>query len=142
MNKILFLDIDGVCNDRETLERRDGGVIGINPAMAARVKRIVKETGCSVVLSSSWRFGERGREVVRKHVCDFISTTPRSDSGFRGDEIASWLASHPGVDKYAILDDDADFHPGQTRFETDFYNGGLTDPIADEVIKFLGKVEQ
>lgn len=135
--KVLFLDIDGVCNSRATLERFDN-MYGIDPTMAARVQRIIAETGCVVVLSSTWRIWLKSREHVKKMVCDFVDMTPVSKKGFRGEEINSWLAVHSDVEHYAILDDDNDFYPGQPLFPTSF-EIGLTDDIADQVIKYLIK---
>lgn len=56
----------------------------------------------------------------------------------RGDEINDWLAKHPEVDKYAILDDDSDFYDDQPLFKTTFKDG-LTDEIAEAVIEHLGR---
>jgi len=50
--KVLFLDIDGVVNNKRT-EKSFDGFIAIDLAMAALVQRIVRNTGCEVVLSSS-----------------------------------------------------------------------------------------
>lgn len=136
--KVLFLDIDGVCNNATTKERFLG-FVGINPKMAEQVKRIVKETGCSVVLSSTWRKDKEFREEVRDKVVDFIGVTPVLASGFRGDEVNKWLRQHIGVKHYAILDDDSDFHPDQPHFKTSYVGKGLTKEIADKVIEYLNK---
>jgi predicted mannosyl-3-phosphoglycerate phosphatase (HAD superfamily) len=51
--KIIFLDIDGVLNNYNTLGE------GLNwESNAVKIlKRIIKETGAKVVLSSTWRRG-------------------------------------------------------------------------------------
>ena len=140
--KVLFLDIDGVVNCAKTVQRY-GGVIGIDPYMALLVGRIVEATGAKIVLSSSWRHWPQGREEIRKRVMPFIDTT--SIKGvylptYRGLEILEWLNRHPEVERYAILDDDSDFHPSQQShfFKTE-WNTGLTDLIADQVIKHLNQ---
>lgn len=132
--KILFLDIDGVVNSRVTLMKSSQGLCGIDNYMAFLVKKIVDITDCKVVLSSSWRHAESGREDVRKHVVDFIDVTPTG--GTRGEEIQMWLDIHPEVTKYAILDDDSDMLPGQIHFKTSFETG-LTDEIANAIIEYF-----
>lgn len=141
--KILFLDIDGVCNNRKTRERQgDTKFIGIKPELADRVRRIIEETGCKVVLSSSWRLFDSSRKWARENVCDFIDVTPDLQKGaiwgmtYRGFEVQAWLANHPSVKRYAILDDSSDFLWGQPLFRTTWEHG-LTDEITNQVIAHL-----
>ena len=139
--KVLFLDIDGVCNCRAT-EARFGGFIGIDKHMARRVRQIVQDTGCSVVLSSTWRLDAKSREHVREMVTEFIDVTKSLGRGFRGDEVQEWLDRHPDVTRYAILDDDGDFHDGQPLFQTSFMGDGLTPEIEKQVTQYLkGEIE-
>jgi len=136
-SKILFLDIDGVVNCKGTVQRHDG-LIGIDPKLAALVQRIIKETGCDVVLSSTWRYNESSRAHVREKVCDFIDITDRGSEYFRGAEVQAWLLKNM-VGKhyrYAILDDDADFYPNQPLFKTS-WSTGITPEITKRIIKYL-----
>lgn len=143
--KILFLDIDGVCNSAETINNSHKGVIGIDPYMAFLVGKIQLDTDCKVVLSSSWRKTERGCEEIRKSVVDFIDVTPSCCAGIRGVEIYKWIQKNIPYDerdqlKYAILDDDGDMliwqkdHFFQTSWKT-----GLTEEIAKKVTEHLNK---
>jgi len=141
--KILFLDIDGVCNNRRTRERQGKTkFIGIKPELAARVRRIIAETGCKVVLSSSWRLFPESKDWAEQQVCEFMDCTTDLQRGavwgmvYRGFEIKEWLERHPGVRHYAILDDSYDFLWGQHLFRTT-WEDGLTDEIADNVIAHL-----
>lgn len=137
--KAIFLDIDGVVNCARTKERF-GGYIGIDPIKAARVKRIIAETGCEVVLSSTWRLDLKSRNHVKEKVCNFIDVTVSLPGNpLRGHEVQQWVATHPELTKYAILDDEDDFLEGQPLFRTSFYGHGLTDDIADAVIKYLNE---
>lgn len=136
--KVLFLDIDGVCNCEST-RQRSRGFIGIDPHMAFRVGKIVLDTGCQVVLSSSWRHFEGGREEVDQQVYKTLDITPTAASGFRGDEINMWLKDHPEVTRYAILDDDSDFHPDQPLFKTTWQTG-ITDEVAQALTAYLNMV--
>lgn len=152
MRKILFLDVDGVMNSKDTLQRSTRGVIGIDPYLSILVHRIVEATGCEVVLSSSWRHMGKGYEEVGS-IIPLIGKTGSSDSRIRGVEIHEWLRENvegfnsgsykgdDGVARIAILDDDSDMllwqgrHFFQTSFET-----GITEEIAAAVIKHLGEI--
>lgn len=131
--KIIFLDIDGVVNCAKTRLVHEG-FIDIDPAKAELVKQLIKNTGAKVVLSSTWRLSESSRERVKELVTDFIDVTPRFHFDHirgdrRGEEVADWLSRHPEVTRYAILDDDNDFLPGQPLFKSTWQDG-LTEEIA------------
>lgn len=139
--KVLFLDIDGVCNSEEFVmsprNPKIGGMVGIDPFPAVLVKMIVQDTDCKVVLSSTWRLHPDTREDVREQVVDFIDVTP-AFNGARGLEIQDWLDRHPEVEKYAILDDDADMLDSQLpNFFKTTWKKGLTREIAQKVTEHL-----
>lgn len=136
--KVLFLDIDGVCNAIGSTTERFMGFIGIDTELASRVQSIVAQTGCKIVLSSTWRLDEPFRDEVRRVVGDFIDVTPRFDGAMRGDEIEHWLKEHPEVERYAILDDDSDFHEDQPLFRT-LTRDGITIATMEKVIEHLNK---
>ena len=137
--KVLFLDIDGVLNSRSTSNFHE--LYPIDSYKAFLIGRIQLQTGCEVVLSSSWRNHPEGVENVSKRVVRLLDKTPWLD-GCRGDEIDAWLNDHPEVDKYAILDDDMDMlvYQAPSFFKTTFEEG-LTDEIAEAVINHLGRIE-
>ena len=89
MKKILFLDIDGVVNCKTSAAFKDS-MFAIDPYMAFLVGKIVLDTGCEVILSSSWKHSKEGIDEVEKRVCKILGTTPDSENGFRGDEINMW----------------------------------------------------
>src|SRR5215469_15169707 len=66
--------------------------MAIDPAMAALVQRIVRNTGCEIVLSSSWRFFQNGRDEVERKICKFADITPILHAS-RGYEIKSKYGS-------------------------------------------------
>lgn len=145
--KVLFLDIDGVCNSATYAEARfkktgKGGLLGIDPVPAELVRRIVKETGCEIVLSSTWRLYPNARDQVRRDVCGFIDCTRNLQAGEqngrveRGVEVKDWLERHPEVTAHAIVDDDSDFLPDQWLFQTTFKTG-LIEEIAQNIIDHL-----
>lgn len=151
--KVLFLDIDGVCNSRlyfKRMAKRNPDFKiwhEVDPAAVELVRRIIKETGCKVVLSSTWRLYPEAREVVRQKVCSFIDCTKDMQAGAkrgivpRGEEVQEWLDRHPEVTTYAILDDDDDFLPHQWNFDTTFEHG-LTEDITQAVIDHLNATER
>lgn len=140
--KVLFLDIDGVCNSGDWAMQGNSLWHGTDPNAVAMVRRIIKETKCDVVLSSTWRLYPEAVAVVKRDVCHIIDVTKDMQRGAkrgiveRGVEVQEWLDRHPEVEQYAILDDDADFLPGQWLFKTTFQKG-LTEEITQAVIDHL-----
>ncbi len=145
-DKLIFLDVDGVLNSQQTLERRNqrGGHIGIDPYHVLLVHRIIVATGAKVVLSSSWRHSEAGREEIMK-VIHFIDYTGNCCSGVRGAEIYSWLNKNVDYDirdevRYVILDDDSDMLLNQKdHFFKTTWKEGMTEEIAKKVIEYLNR---
>ncbi len=134
--KVLFLDIDGVVNKQENFNPANGRTLyPIDRYCAFLVGKIQLDTDCKVVLSSSWRHHPDGVAAVEKSIVPILDITPTL-RGIRGDEVKAWLAKHPEVTKYAILDDDSDFHKDQPLFKTTFKEG-LTEEIAKKVTEFL-----
>lgn len=143
--KVLFLDIDGVCNSGAWAKQGNSLWHGTDPQAVQLVKQIIKATNCAVVLSSTWRLYPEARAVVWRDVCHFIDCTVDYQAGAkrgiveRGLEVQAWLDKHPKVTQYAILDDDSDFLPYQWHFKTTFEEG-LTPEIAEAVISHLNAV--
>ena len=136
--KVLFLDIDGVCNCSETRQRHRG-FIGIDPMMAFLVGKITLAIpDLKVVLSSSWRHFPEGKEEVEKQVVPIFDETPIVNGEKRGNEIKAWLDKHPDVEKYAILDDDSDMLEEQLpNFFQTTWQVGITEEIMEKVINHL-----
>ena len=140
--KILFVDIDGVLNSSRGFAAKYQGVSGtlgnkrdmIEQIPALLIKRIVEETGCLLVLSSSWREGHSIAEVSKIIALwtgvnlEFTGATPYNGnplgSRFRGGEISEYLRNMgTKPDKYCILDDFNQFFirdkKGRDQFEID-----------------------
>lgn len=141
--KILFLDVDGVLNSRDTIRKSTtNGVAMIDPYMVLLVNRIIEATGAKVVLSSSWRHA-KGGDLIKIAGVEFIDITPTCCTGIRGAEIYHWITRNiPYEDRdtfrYAILDDEGDMLLWQkdSFFQTSFETG-ITEEIANAVIKHL-----
>lgn len=144
--KILFLDIDGVCNSAQTYKSGEGKThFPIDPYMAFLVGKIQMETDCKVVLSSSWRHHQDSVEFINGRVVPIYDKTGNCCSGIRGVEINSWINDNIQWDdreklRYAILDDDSDMLLWQKdNFFKTSWEVGLTEEIAQKVINHLNK---
>lgn len=132
---ILFLDVDGVLNSNSS---------GLEHDKCMLLKRIVDESGCKVVISSTWRTFSSGRRKLIRLAEDIgmeiISWTPdlRSRSlmsnAVRGDEIQAWLNGHPEVERFVILDDDDDMAHLKDHLVQTWFENGLTEEKANEAI--------
>lgn len=115
-------------------EPEDGPLrVPIAPECMKRLNRLVATSGASIVISSSWRLFSRwqdlGPALVRYGLqAEVIGETPdlvndpvwldawrtRNGAPFhyerleRGTEILEWLAAHPEVTEFVILDDCSD----------------------------------
>jgi len=126
MDKILFLDIDGVLNVNG--QDRDEFGQTFHKHFEENLRWIIEETGAKIVISSTWRMSglkvmqkmwEKRRlagkviditpteaDVVERGTCEFY------DQVSRGHEIQQWIDDNK-VKCYAILDDDNDILPSQ-----------------------------
>ena len=141
--KVLFLDIDGVVNCKTTRRRRVRGLMPIEPRLARIVQGIARSVPeLKIVLSSSWREVEDGRAVVEEKVAPCFDVTPVFDEAddVRGYEIQGWLELHPGVTRYAIVDDNCDMLDHQRpHFFRTCSNTGITRELADKIVAHLNR---
>lgn len=134
--KVVFLDVDGVLNSRESdikAALTGGDLMAPSPKLVVRLLGIVQETDAKIVLTTSWRLDKTITWPFPVH-----DVTPRLDSfGLRSDEIDAWLARQNGTPvTFAILDDEPDAgasHPD--RFVQTDPRVGLT---ADDAAKVIG----
>ncbi len=159
--KVLFLDVDGVLNSNERRAYDYEGIRGMDPELTGHLLRIVLQTGCKIVVSSSWRLGGIGpgsdfavalADADRSGKCldAVIGATPCRMSNYRRrNEILWWLTNEgalPKAQRFAILDDEPssivdgpDDWLREHMFATDD-DLGLTEEIADRVIAHLGRM--
>lgn len=141
--KILFLDVDGVINNRNTVKK--GVHFPIDPYCAFLVGKIQLDTDCTVILSSAWRHLEKGYEEINDRVVKLSGKTKSCCTGIRGAEIYAWIRDNIPYDerdevRYAILDDEGDMLMWQAEhfFQTSFEEG-LTEEIANKVTSHLNR---
>jgi len=146
---VLFLDVDGVLN---RCGKSNQGLMTDKCDLLAHICRM---TGCKIVVSSTWRkyphlMADRLLPMFRARGIECIGQTPEMVSERklldqsmlytakpRHMEITAWLAAHPEVTQYAIVDDDRDADDGTGRYvRTDSYEG-LLDSHATAIMRLL-----
>ena len=146
-NKIAFIDIDGVCNSDKTLARTPNRYIGISSDKVKRIKEIIKATGASLVLSSSWRLMDES-DVDKKYLyrqfrykgLSFVGQTANL-GGNRGKEIRDYLDKHPNIEQFVIIDDEfvrefEEYNLSKHFVRTD-YTTGIIKKDVERAIKIL-----
>ena len=152
MMNIIFLDVDGVLNSlshlKELYRKNKRPYSGFDFPFDERClnnsKKLVDETDSYLVISSSWRIHEIGREILLNELKKYnlaervIGMTPILHTE-RGKEVLAFLEKLECDVNYIILDDDSDFkgleeYLIKTNFET-----GLTLNNVNDGIKVLKK---
>lgn len=162
VRRVLFLDIDGVLNSRRFFgvssksarwkahgaAKAHDPVANIDPVAVAYLNSVVVRTGCKVVVSSAWRYQHTPEEIAgllraRGFVGEVVGATPKIERGDevvpRGDEVAAWLREHPGVESYAIVDDDDDMGALGHYLVQTTREGGLGVAEAEQLARILGR---
>ena len=151
--KILFLDVDGVLNTIDSKGRlicKNGDLyeLNINNNRIKLLKKIIDDTNCKIVLTSTWRTkyiacNKLEKKLKYKNIEIFDYTPILGEKSMRGEEIKSWLYQYKQkmnihLIKYAILDDDDMFLDEQLNFfiKTDPFIG-LTNENVENIIKIL-----
>jgi len=152
-SKVIFLDVDGVLNDIATETKAPLGFIGLNDSMIKNLKKIVDITDAKVVLTSTWKSewdenpddrstdGQYLNDKLEEFNIKIADKTTDKISD-RGHGIRQYLANHPEIQKWIVLDDDI-FHDYKEcgimpyLIHTSYYCGGLTEKLADKAIKKL-----
>lgn len=148
--KILFLDIDGVLNGHEWKPLSQSNTI--RRSCIYQLNRVIRETDCKIVLSSSWRYMIHGGAMTKTGFEYLLKshgaigariedTTCRDcDIQIRGDQVAAWLRTHP-VESFACVDDDWYGGPTFVRRRMVQTDGGrgLKGDDADKLIRLLSR---
>lgn len=139
--QVIFLDVDGVF----TTVR--GGWFNWDPIAITFILWICEQTGCKVVISSTWRFYKKKtwwKSIFGKHLHKDWHT-PDFQQGssihriYRGYEVKDWLEKHPNVgENWIAIDDNKDFLDDQMNHLvlTDGINGMLWHHMRDILIHF------
>ena len=153
--KVIFLDVDGVLNDSKCNARVCSSLIGIRDRLVKNLAAIVEATDAVIVLTSSWKSEwhrntfardqpDMGKylqnKLAKQHL--YILDKTKDDGDNRGEGIQRWLANHPSVTNWIVLDDDIfpDYYAQGIiphLIHTSFRNGGLTTKHAERAIAIL-----
>lgn len=147
---IIFLDVDGVLNSINALKEAyykdkrpySGYDYPFDSKCLNNLKYLVYKTNSYLVITSTWRMHQEGREILlnelKKYDLDtrVIGYTDVLHQS-RGEEIKAYLEKLGKDVKYIILDDDNDFEGLEDYLvQTDFLDG-LTEEDRDYGIKKL-----
>lgn len=114
--RIVFLDVDGVCNSLGSCLAFGNTYDRFDPVSGGLLERAAVTLDFYVVLSSAWRtghdvagckriFSDRRLRVIAERLIDKTGEGP----GVRGNQIALWLTRNAAhVSEYVIIDDDSD----------------------------------
>ena len=155
--KVIFLDIDGVLNSDEYIDKvKRLNLQGIEKEIDIEkvkiLKKIIDETGAKVVLSSSWRYTKNAKylkELLSEYGI-YVDSTPFMQNE-RGLEIKQWLSYNPDVEDFIILDDeiypsyDENLLKKLVKISNENGRGlgeGLLISDIEEIVKRLGKVKK
>jgi hypothetical protein len=155
MNRLIFLDIDGVLNSTRFIEETTGGegvvivngefdaTAHIDPSRVTRLNALIAATGSRVILSSSWRqsFGmEKTQRSLRARgfAHELADCTARFVGEDRHAEIRHYLSTLAEPPSFVILDDAVEAGIG---FGERFVHvaDGLEDAHVDRCVELLGR---
>jgi hypothetical protein len=139
--KIIFLDIDGVLNCKDTPNPRNFPYI-VDPDLLANLNELLRRTGAEIVLSSSWRTDPVGLLAAKYHGIPFTDVCPDMPEVSRCDEMLKWLSAHQEVPRYVVIDDESDGLDDLPLFQPS-NKTGLTMDIVEGVERYLkGETEE
>ena len=141
--KVIFLDVEGVLNTRETYERvyRTRGYttmidLELDMFRLGYLKQIIDETGAKIVLSSSFRNffvkendkvfpttlkGKRLYDNLARYEIEIYDTTPINLSS-REEQIKEWISNRDDIESFVIIDDEPnsfdEFYPNLIQTST------------------------
>ena len=153
MNKIIFLDIDGVLNTEhyqgllqyQGKPWQDEYGAFFDPKAVKQLKRIIDATDADIVVESSWKYLglDAMKELwkVRNLPGTIIDITPSLLGKNKGVEIASWLSKYAKQDiRYVIIDDEYVILDSQLPhfILTNPYEG-ITEEQANRAISMLNE---
>jgi histidinol phosphatase-like enzyme len=142
--KILFLDFDGVINPHNQFDLSGD----FSKTACSHVQMMLtKIPDLRIVVSSSWR--EKGlpavREILKSNGIDStkvidITEGPKEKHGekkAREHHIEHWLNSHPEIEKFVIIDDEAELKELKHKYVKPNPYVGFTQKDMESALKIL-----
>jgi hypothetical protein len=120
MNKIIFLDIDGVLNSEVFQKYRNNPIskeyplCDIDPYAINLLNKLVDDTNSVIVITSVWRLSRTLEELQLLFsrvgfTGVIVGKTPRlGEDTVRGNEIYKWIKDHEELIGTKYFDDDSD----------------------------------
>lgn len=148
--KTLFLDIDGVLNGHE--KHADSPYTTIRPDCIQRLNKVIKDTGCVLVISSAWRYMMLGpnppmtavgfQYMLQSHgLVGTVKGFTCADETIRDREaqILQYVEAQKLLPRDWIVVDDLplDFREYQNRFVRTDRDKGLQDKDVETLISIL-----
>ena len=143
--RIIFLDFDGVLIPIPA----NGGYdpdLGASKEAMANLNLLVQVTKAEVVVSSSWREERTVAELeallhswgYRGTVLGKTDDSGGRDSEDRGQSVLDWLAEHPAVESFVVIDDErTDLEPLARRLVSPSPDKGLQFYDVQEAARIL-----
>ena len=139
--KVIFLDIDGVLNCKQTPNPRKFPFI-VDPVLLNRLNDLLKLTDAQVVLTSNWRYDPAGMFSAKHYGIPFIDTTPDLPNEPRCNPILDWVRRHPDVERFIVIDDEDDQLDALPLFQPS-RSAGITHEMVDAAADYLnGKTDK
>lgn len=149
--KVIFLDIDGVLVNLPALQagRVDDGNCRAAPECVRWLNWITEQTSARIIVSSNWRKFHtlpRLRAFLRRWgvTAPILGVTPDLSERRtvyvavpRGLEIQAAIHARPQIERFVILDDDADMTGLMGQLVQTCYETGLTEADARRCVELL-----
>lgn len=138
MKCAVFLDVDGVLNTRNTVERTPDGYHGIDDARAEILAEAIKKYGnTELILTSDWKEMKPEADDFRYLVSKlkkqgvFLSGKTMEHFNKRGEGVLKYLEEHPEIEEFVILDDqEFDFREYPRLWERLLLTNGIERAVA------------
>lgn len=147
--KILFLDIDGVLNSDQwflNVDSTPGQAGKLDPRACALLEQAIRQTGCQLVLSSSWRSSMSAQDVetllhARGVPSAKVVGLTGPDFRTRDDAILLWVEEN-GVTAWAAIDDNTlpQVAALERAVKTE-YDKGMEPSHVEALVQILGLSE-
>lgn len=128
IDKIIFLDIDGVCTSMNetpgSYHNHNLSEYGLSPTCMKNLKELISNTNAKIIISSNWRMHgtkkyvvDNGKKLKNPIVMlldeigdDVIGMLPNTPIKHKADALIQWFDENDFFGNYVILDDDKNEH--------------------------------
>ena len=153
MAKFIFLDIDGVLNSANYINRcnneHENKGNWVDPRAVAYLNEIIRKTSAKVVISSTWRIYDtldilRSKLEAAGFIGEIVDKTPVLEKTLddvwpcRGDEIFDWIDNQiDPPESVVVLDDDGDMAMMSKYLVKTSFTNGLQEEHVEQAVNIL-----